>query len=189
MRRLLLTGFPGFLATELLGRLAARELEITLLVEGRFTGAAREVLGRFEEEAPGLAARFEIVEGDITRASMGLEASVAARLKERCDTLVHMAAVYDLAVGREKAARVNLRGTEQVNGFAREMRSLERYAYVSTVVVAGRRQGLVREEELEHEAGFFNPYEETKYLAEGAVRRLQREGLPVMIFRLTEKIV
>jgi thioester reductase-like protein len=59
---------------------------------------------------------------------------------------------------------------------------LRRYHYVSTCYVAGKRTGLIREDELRHEAGFRNFYEETKYLAEVEVEALKRE-LPVTIHR------
>jgi nucleoside-diphosphate-sugar epimerase len=53
---------------------------------------------------------------------------------------------------------------------------------VSTCYVAGRRTGLIREDELEHDKGFRNFYEETKYLAEAEVEKLKSD-LPVTIFR------
>ena len=62
------------------------------------------------------------------------------------------------------------------------MPNLRRYNYVSTCYVAGKRKGEIRENELEHDAGFRNFYEETKYLAEIEVERLKSE-FPVTIFR------
>jgi thioester reductase-like protein len=48
--------------------------------------------------------------------------------------------------------------------------------------VAGRRRGLIREDELRHDAGFRNHYEESKYMAELSVDELKSE-LPVTIHR------
>ncbi|HYX41892.1 MAG TPA: SDR family oxidoreductase, partial [Pyrinomonadaceae bacterium] len=62
------------------------------------------------------------------------------------------------------------------------LQNLRRYNYVSTCYVAGRRTGLIREAELQHDAGFRNYYEETKYLAELEVERLKAE-LPLTIHR------
>jgi thioester reductase-like protein len=53
---------------------------------------------------------------------------------------------------------------------------------VSTCYVAGRRTGRILETELEHNAGFRNFYEETKYLAELEVEKL-KSHLPVTIYR------
>ena len=43
-------------------------------------------------------------------------------------------------------------------------------------------RGLIREDELEHTAGFRNHYEESKYLAELSVEKLKSE-LPITIHR------
>ena len=59
---------------------------------------------------------------------------------------------------------------------------LRNYHYVSTCYVAGKRQGVIFENELRHEAGFRNFYEETKYLAELEVDALKSE-LPITIHR------
>jgi thioester reductase-like protein len=48
--------------------------------------------------------------------------------------------------------------------------------------VAGKREGLIRETELQHQAGFRNHYEETKYAAEMTVAALKPE-LPITIHR------
>jgi thioester reductase-like protein len=48
--------------------------------------------------------------------------------------------------------------------------------------VAGRQKGRILETDLEHDAGFRNFYEETKYLAELEVENLKQD-LPVTIFR------
>jgi thioester reductase-like protein len=90
--------------------------------------------------------------------------------------------MYDLAVAHDPALRVNLDGTRKVNAFARSLRSLRHYHYVSTCYVAGKREGRILETELQHDAGFRNYYEETKYLAELEVESLKGE-LPVTIHR------
>lgn len=183
MRHAILTGFPGFIAGQLIERIAPRAEQVTLLVEGRFADRARFEAGDLAGRLALPADRLAVVTGDITRPDLGLEPEVAERLLADADTLFHLAAIYDLAVPAELAERVNVQGTEQVNDFVRRMERLERYSYISTFAVAGRRTGVIREAELEHDAGFYNHYEETKYRAEVAVRRLIDDGLPVSIFR------
>jgi thioester reductase-like protein len=77
---------------------------------------------------------------------------------------------------------VNVEGTGNVNEFVINLPVLKRYNYVSTCYVAGRREGVIYENELAHDAGFRNFYEETKYLAEMEVEKLKGE-FPVTIFR------
>src|SRR4029450_3733060 len=62
------------------------------------------------------------------------------------------------------------------------MTPLRHYNSVSTCYVAGKRTGRILENELRHEAGFRNYYEETKYLAEVEVEALKTE-LPITIHR------
>lgn len=177
MKHVLITGFPGFIASQLIERLAPRVERFSLLVEGRFAAKAEAEAARL---VPG---RFDLVIGDITLPEIGVTAKNVAALRRSVDTVYHLAAVYDLAVSAEVAERVNVVGTNHVNAFVRSLSSLERYNYISTYAVSGKRTGVIREAELEHDAGFHNHYEETKYRAEIAVRGLIADGLPVSIFR------
>ncbi len=183
MRHTLLTGFPGFIAGRLAERLATASERWTFLVESRFAERAKAEARRIAEQAGRPLQSFEVVAGDITQAGLGVERPDRERLAAEVDTVFHLAAIYDLAVPAAVAERVNVGGTEQVNAFVRGLEHLAGYHYVSTYAVAGKRRGIVREAELEHDAGFNNHYESTKYHAEVAVRRLQAEGLPVAIYR------
>ena len=51
----------------------------------------------------------------------------------------HLAAVYDLAVEHDLAFSVNLDGTKNVNAFVQSLEHLDRYNYISTCYVAGKR--------------------------------------------------
>jgi len=183
MAAILLTGFPGFLGSELVRRILARpgRTKVVCLVQAKFAALATR---RVEEIAGGdsrRAARIELLEGDITAPGLGLEdpAATARGLTE----IFHLAAVYDLAVARELALRVNLEGTRHVLDLAALAPRLERFQYVSTCYVSGRHAGIFRESDLERGQEFNNFYEETKYLAEVAVRERMEDGLPATIYR------
>jgi thioester reductase-like protein len=179
-----LTGFPGFIAARLIEELArGGDTRFVLLVQPAFVARAREEIVRLSEETGASAERFRIVEGDITSlARLGMSESEFEAATAETTVLFHLAAIYDLGVRREPAMRVNVEGTRHVNEFARACKRLSRYHYVSTCYVAGLREGLIREDELEHAAGFRNFYEETKYLAELEVEQLKGE-LPLTIHR------
>ncbi|HJR08062.1 MAG TPA: SDR family oxidoreductase [Pyrinomonadaceae bacterium] len=178
-----LTGFPGFIAARLIKELARRsDARFLLLVQPAFVARAREEVVRLAEETGNGAGRFQIVEGDITRARLGMNEAEVEQACAATTVLFHLAAIYDLGVRRDLAMRVNVEGTRNVNEFARACPRLSRYHYVSTCYVAGLRAGVIREDELKHAAGFRNFYEETKYLAELEVERLKSE-LPVTIHR------
>ena len=177
-----MTGFPGFIAGRLVERMAAEGARFLLLAQSAFVERARAEVARIVEKTGAHADDFRILEGDITRPGLGLSAEDLELARAEATVVFHLAAVYDLGVERELAMRVNVEGTRNVNEFARSLPSLRRYHYVSTCYVAGLRDGLILENELRHEAGFRNFYEETKYLAELEVEALKEE-LPVTIHR------
>ncbi len=177
-----LTGFPGFIAGRLVRRLASEGARFLLLVQPAFMERAREDAARLASEMQLPAERFRLIEGDITRADLGVAPVELERARGETTVLFHLAAVYDLAVSRDLAMRVNVEGTRNVNAFALTLPALRRYHYISTCYVAGLRTGRILETELRHEAGFRNFYEETKYLAELEVDAL-KANLPVTIHR------
>lgn len=177
-----LTGFPGFIAGRLLKRLAQEELRFILLVQpALYEQAVREIddIARQTGRDP---CDFQIAPGDITGSDLALRPRDLQTIRAETNIVFHLAAVYDLAVARDIALRVNLEGTRNVNTFVRTLPNLKHYHYVSTCYVAGKRKGMVLETELAHDAGFRNHYEQSKYLAELEVERLKSE-LPVTIHR------
>ena len=177
-----ITGFPGFIASRLIKRLAAARVRFILLVQPALLQRAREEVEELARETGAARDSFQIVEGDITQENLGMTGADIETARRETTTLFHLAAIYDLAVARDLAMRVNVEGTRNVNRFARTIENLRRYHYVSTCYVAGRRKGLILETELRHDAGFRNHYEETKYTAELEVEALKSE-LPVTIHR------
>ncbi|MCA1814799.1 MAG: SDR family oxidoreductase [Acidobacteria bacterium] len=177
-----LTGFPGFIAGRLIERLARDGGRFMLLVQPAFVARARAEIARLAEGSGAGEDRFQLVVGDITKERLGMSAEDYESARGRASSVFHLAAIYDLGVERDVARRVNVGGTKNVNEFARAVKNLRRYHYVSTCYVAGRREGVIREDELRHDAGFRNHYEETKYLAEVEVDNLKNE-LPVTIHR------
>jgi nucleoside-diphosphate-sugar epimerase len=177
-----LTGFPGFIAGRLVERLAVEGARFLLLVQPAFMERARQEVARISGKVNAPADGFHLIEGDITETGLGIPFTEIEKVQRETTTLFHLAAIYDLAVGRAPAMRVNLEGTRNVNRFALTLPNLRRYHYVSTCYVAGLREGIILETELEHSAGFRNFYEETKYLAELEVDALKTQ-LPLTIHR------
>jgi nucleoside-diphosphate-sugar epimerase len=177
-----LTGFPGFIASRLVRRLATAGGRFLLLVQPAFVERAQQELIRIAEEVGRPVSNFVLLSGDITAPNLGMSPIDFDTARAESTVLFHLAAIYDLAVARDVGLLVNLQGTRNVNEFARSLSRLRHYHYVSTCYVAGRRTGRILETELRHEAGFRNHYEETKYLAELEVEALKSE-LPITIHR------
>lgn len=177
-----LTGFPGFIASRLLRQLARNNGRFLLLVQPAFAERANHELVSIAQEAGRPVSDFVLLAGDITEPNLGLSLADLEIARTHSTIVFHLAALYDLAVPRDLGSRVNVTGTRNVNEFARSLRRLRHYHYVSTCYVAGKRTGHILESELKHEAGFRNYYEETKHLAELEVEALKSE-LPVTIHR------
>ena len=177
-----LTGFPGFIAERLVERLSTPRTQFFLLVQPQFTAKATAAVERIAERTSAPLENFALIEGDITLADLGISAADLDSIRDEITDVFHLAAAYDLAVDKTTATRVNVDGTKNVNELARSLPNLRRYNYISTCYVAGKRKGRILENELEHDAGFRNFYEETKYLAETEVEKLKSE-LPLTIFR------
>ena len=177
-----ITGFPGFIAGRLVERLAHSETQFFLLVQSEFVEKAMEEIEQIADFTNTPLESFVIVEGDITKENLGITAEDLETIIFETTDVFHLAAVYDLAVTKDIAFNVNLEGTKNVNEFVKTIKNLRRYNYISTCYVAGKREGEILENELIHEAGFRNYYEETKYLAEAEVEQMKAK-FPVTIFR------
>lgn len=177
-----LTGFPGFIASRLIERLVDPETQFYLLVQPDFIDRAMEEIEDIAEITKTPLENFVLVEGDITVPQLGISSSDLETLQVETTDVFHLAAAYDLGVGKDRAFSVNLQGTRNVNDLVCSIKGLRRYNYVSTCYVAGKREGRILESDLEHKAGFRNFYEETKYLAEIEVDRLKNH-VPLTIYR------
>jgi nucleoside-diphosphate-sugar epimerase len=175
-----ITGFPGFIAAAA-AQLAVAGAQLLLGAAGVRRAGASDI-ERIAADKGIPARHFRILQGDITTENLGMSLPELQAARTETTTIFHLAALYDLAVARELGIKINLGGTRNVNTFARSLRNLRRYHYISTCYVAGRRKGLILETELKHQAGFRNYYEESKHLAELEVEALKAE-LPVTIHR------
>lgn len=176
------TGFPGFISSQLIRELfrknQAQEV-VALVLSGELVRANIEKDSIITEFPNCL---FRIVEGDITLPNLGLENQTVQEVIPQIEVLWHLAAIYDLAVPRDIAWKVNVHGTTMVNDFVRSLPNLRRYMYFSTAYVAGTREGVLKENELVRPPAFKNYYEETKYEAEHRVEDLKSE-IPLTIIR------
>lgn len=179
---LFITGFPGFIANRLLERLAQRDCRFILLVQPALATRARDEIARLMALTGKSADDFEIVAGDISEPGLALTPADLDLVRRHATRVFHLAAIYDLAVPRDPAMRVNPGGTRNVLDVARALPHLRQFHHVSTCYVAGKREGVILESELRHEAGFRNFYEESKYLAELEVESAKNE-LPITIHR------
>jgi long-chain acyl-CoA synthetase len=128
-----------------------------------------------------------VLRGDITLPQLGFDDETYAQLTRSTSEIIHCAADTRFGIAPDCASRVNVAGTQQVISFAAQCSQLQKFAYVSTVYVVGRSSGYFREELIQHENGFSNAYQQSKYQAEELVARATAI-IPAAIFRLSSVI-
>lgn len=180
-KTLFITGFPGFLATDLLKQIIddyredIRHVYVLAMVAEQ--AQALEKIGRITNEKHVSRDLFSLIVGDITKDNLALNQSFAD-----VTHVFHLAAIYDLAVPEMIAEKVNVQGTRQVNHWVKALPKLERYIYFSTAYVSGNREGRIYENELQVGQSFRNHYERTKFDAEVLVEDLKSD-IPTTISR------
>ena len=169
MRVILLTGATGLLGNELLRCYlqAPGDIQIKVLIRG----TAEESQSKFAALAADgdastrarMSERVQLVGGDVQQPRLALSEPDGRALAECVTDIVNSSAAIDFALPLDAARAVNYQGTVNLAEFARACPNLRAFAHVSTAHVAGRRSGLIAEDELEHSAGFVNSYEQSKY--------------------------
>jgi len=188
---ILLTGVTGFLGRHILWSLLRRpdvRAVYCLMRPDASSGVERRLrrllgpdVGSLPADAPG---RCHAVVGDVVDEDVCADRAVRQRLLGEVDRVIHCAATVKFDTPLAEARRINVGGTRNVLGFANELHArgrLRRVDHFSTAYVAGRRSGLMSEQQLAA-TQFNNTYEQTKCEAEALVRQTQ-QALPITIFR------
>ena len=173
-----LTGATGFLGMEVLARLLeAGDRKVIALVRASDDKAAEDrlygVLTTLWRDPSPYQDNVRAVAGDVTSPGLGLENGQRTALAEEVGAVLHCAASISFDLPLDEARAINVEGTREVIGFARECKALgrlERFVHVSTAYVSGKYEGTFRERQLDAGQEFRNTYEQTKWEAEHVVR-------------------
>jgi thioester reductase-like protein len=131
--------------------------------------------------------RVTALRGDITKERLGLDQARWDALAAQATRIVHGAANVSWSLPIEEARRINVGGTSEMLRLAEAASrrgTLQAFDYLSTVMVAGKKQGLIGEEQLDDREGFWSTYEQSKNEAERMVRS-RKDSLPISVFRLS----
>jgi thioester reductase-like protein len=176
----LLTGFPSFVARTMLQELMKRGDKVFVLVLERYQKRAKEELERLESD--GLPGEAVILTGDVRYLDLGLSGREIDAIAREVSVVHHMAGMNVLGARKDEIQRGHVLGTRRVLEVARELKNIRRFCHYSTAQVAGTREGVILEQELDVGQRFHNAFEETRFRSERIVRSMA-EKLPISVFR------
>lgn len=177
---ILITGATGAFGKYLFREMQATGSNITALVRAENDDAARERLAPYIDEES--SRRVKVFSTDLTKVDLGLSNHAYLELHSSVTAIVHAAASTRFDLSLADARRHNVATTSNILGFVHGAKRLTKFGYISTAFIAGKKRGLVPEEELDPDAGFVNTYDRTKFEAEKLVRTKMHD-LPVVIYR------
>jgi nucleoside-diphosphate-sugar epimerase len=186
-QRVLITGATGIVGCEFVRTLlrSADPPQILALLRG--SHAEVEEKRRWICEWSGVGReRTECLitlRGDMTLPGLGLGTQDQAAARS-VTGILHAGAVTRFDQTPEAARVNNVVAAQNILEHAHQCPQLSRIGMVSTVFVAGRRGGKIREAELDLETDFNNEYERSKADAEYEARIRMRE-LPIDVYRLS----
>ncbi len=161
-KQILLIGVTGFIGKVWLVKLLTDVPEIGrifVLIRPRRNATALERFERIVAESPVfaglseiygeqlpdfLAARVEVLEGDVSRPGLGLDAATRARLQAQLDLVVNSAGLTDFNPDLREALETNVAGVAHLLEFVRDCDHAA-LLHLSTCYVVGRRDGRIPE--------------------------------------------
>ena len=189
-----LTGSTGYIGAHVAANLLHDQgASLNLLVRARNAHEAEDRLWHalqlhlpFKAFYEYLQTRVRVFRGDLTGERFGLSTDDYDRLVHTTDSVIHCAASLNRK-SEKSCLNVNLRGTLEVIKLALDAdhyHGLRRFSHVSTVAVAGKRQGEVVTEDnaIDWDRSDYDPYARTKKFCEHMIRQLL-PTVPKTIFR------
>jgi len=170
-----LTGATGLLGSYLMKDLLAAGQNVVAFVRKSRTESARSrietILQYFEKTQGRFLSRPIVIESDLGKENLGIDAEWSDWIRQHIDTLLHNAASLEFLLDEKtnEPYHSNVGGTKNVLEFCREY-GIKKFHHVSTAYVCGLREGTVRETELECGQEYGNDYEASKATSERAVR-------------------
>lgn len=173
---ILLTGPTGFIGKRIVNQLASGGHRLFLLVRPNSRAKAEITFKHLKD--------ITFINGDIEETDIIKEVSSVSKILEEIDSVVHLAAFYDLEASLSVAYIKNVIGTQNVLQLLGRMKNVKHFHYFSTYAVNPVAQGAVNEDFLiQDDLPFYDMYSKTKNHAEHLVRKFRKEGMKTVIFR------
>jgi thioester reductase-like protein len=191
VRVILLTGATGVVGARLVPLLLREERAVTYLIIRADCQVHLEE--RFKELLDAQGLDIDLVQdrlipllGDTTADHFGLSEDIYEQLCQSVNCIIHSAAPVAMNMSLSQARSEIISSTKNIIKFALDLSKrghLQKLEVVSTVGVAGRSGGALREEPIGGERQFHNTYEQVKAESEMLFWRAADKGLPLTIHR------
>lgn len=158
------TGGTGFIGRYVLGRLLERKGRIYVLVRPQ----SRERMDAVVERLGAPKGRIVQLTGDITEPNLGLSKTDRDKLRD-VDHFLHLGAIYDITASDQANRETNVGGTINAVRLANSLNKAT-FHHISSIAVAGRYNGVFREDMFDAGQRLEFPYDRTKFEAEQIVR-------------------
>lgn len=189
--RIFITGGTGTVGKEIASLLLQKtDSDIHLLVHDKGAIDDKETILKSLFSLPAkkeFVKRLNIIKGDITQPNIGLSAVDYKELSNNITHIIHAAASTRFDLPIQEARNINVIGAENVVKLACDCSDIRKFGFISTIYVSGKRTGKIRENDLEHNAGFVNTYEQSKYEAELMLSNFAKK-IPTTVYRLSAVI-
>ena len=176
-KSILITGATGFLGSHLAARFLENGCRVTVLARASNNASPRSRVQHVLREVG--VSHFDnlaVYEGDISLPDVGLNECARKQIVSATDEVWHCAASLSFQEqDREEIYRMNVDGTRHVIDLVKQMPS-RRIQHVSTAYIAGDRQDVALETEINVGQRFKNAYEESKCQAELLIADEQSKG-------------
>jgi nucleoside-diphosphate-sugar epimerase len=130
------TGFPGFICNKLIREvwLSNPGEKIILLTLPQMLKKAEKEVERLVTDLNLHVGQVKVILGDITEKSIFQDkGDIILRLVSEVTHVYHLAAIYDLAVAKDIAYRVNVEGTRNLTNWVKNLPHLVRYTYFYSI--------------------------------------------------------
>lgn len=190
-RTIFLTGATGLVGSYLLKLLLQHGHKVYCLARSKDNKIAKnrvvDILNFWDRRVyPKYSHNLKVVEGDITKANLGLTKTDRALLKRDVEEIFHCAAMTNYNQTEKELKKVNILGTKKIFDLAVQLQENDRCGkvnFISTAYVCGDHKGIFSERDLDVGQNFSSIYYKSKFEAEKITSIYRKKGVWIDIFR------
>lgn len=174
--KILITGATGFIGQKIVRELLKQDHSLFLLVRPESKEKAKKIFGDND--------KISYISGDITQTDIIKNIYSAVNQLDEIDTILHLAALYDLTASYKDAYEQNVIGTQNILLLLEKMKNVKHFHYYSTYAVNPIIEGATHEDFLVKDDRLFSDYYAlTKNHAEHLIRSKKDAPYNIIIHR------